>query len=626
MSLESIARSEFLNHRLNRFIDDITLNETFSKYSGLTKLRRQNTNLFHMPLNLGMFIPPVGMLLAILYGLHYSITRESKDVNKLILDKAITSYGDRISHTAYKGGESGIVRSMENFDSSKFWKNNSIKRLIKKGRYEEALSKFYLYNRSIHISTKDDRLKFASVLLYAGRINDALNVLKGQVLNYQTLAESSSSMNLSGWDHLIDLDEKSKSIITLFSQDFSEANRANINEKDFLSQLDNSFVDPASIDSKIYRTLIKQELFKTDCSADWKYILKNLIKDHQKKVPASTAVIIYEGESFKEQIILKFGDTQMLYKDIQATEELEKLIIQYNAQNAKHIPSFLQVPGLPNANALKTYKPIGIFDIDGKSVYAIMRVPGITLLSEGEQLRSNFLHIFPLLINAISFFHNNLPKNLADSEIDSEKIHSNLLYKDDIIKILSEKGVSESLLSQFKARLEEFLVYSTRKIESHPNVTNTDSYLENWISEQFVSLVKVDNSAMRSAPPQMDLAQALDYSNFMTLKEQRRYLKEYLKLNKDRYSKKEFFDVYNHCCFYRGLRNIILAERYILNGGNPERYNYHAINCFYKSVAALRRIIREENKNEFRELEDIMFNIYHQIDDSHIKTLRSILI
>ncbi|MBU0535645.1 MAG: hypothetical protein KKE20_01670, partial [Nanoarchaeota archaeon] len=201
---------------------------------------------------------------------------------------------------------------------------------------------------------------------------------------------------------------------------------------------------------------------------------------------------------------------------------------------------------------------------------------------------------------------------ISESEVNHAKIHSDLIEKPDLSRILQERGVSQEVIARFKDKLEEFLEYSDSRIESHPKVTNIDCYLENWISDQYASLVKIDNGTFRSAPPQMDLAQALDYSNFFTYKHQKSYLKDYLKKNKGKYSKKEFIEIYDHCCFYRGLKNIIMADRYIQRGGNSDRYMYHAVNCFYKASAALRRINKRESK-QFKELENIMFDMYRTL-------------
>ncbi|MBU0535596.1 MAG: hypothetical protein KKE20_01420, partial [Nanoarchaeota archaeon] len=417
MTLDFITRSEFVNLKLRRFKDDITYNETFSPYKGLFKLKVQNTNLFHTPLVLGLFIPPLGALIGIAYGIHGMATENLRRPKTTVVDNAVSTYGDRIYNTPYKGTASGVVRALEKFDTAEYFVKRKILRCMKKGRYKEAMSRFYMLNREQHISSREDRLVFGAMLMQAGKYDDAMNVFKGQVLNYEDLPDNPSVMTLSELSKIIDLDSRAKKAIDFFSQDFSLKNRSDIDQQTFMDTLDSLFTNSDSLDSRIYNGIISHELFRDSSTQKWNSIIRDIIASRQECTPGSANVIIYKGDSFKEQLVIKFGDADSFVKDAARTRRLEGIIKEYN-DNIKHAPTFLVMPGVIRYNALKTHKPIGIFEVDGRTSYVSLMAPGTSFLTVGETVRSNFIDIYPLLMDSISFIHNHLSEDDAESEVN----------------------------------------------------------------------------------------------------------------------------------------------------------------------------------------------------------------
>jgi hypothetical protein len=627
MILESITKSEFLNLYLKRFVEDTTLDESLSKYQDFEKLGRQNPDLREF-LNILCLIPPftpIGVYL-ICKDLFHDINPNSesnKNQSKMVCNMAVNSYGERI----FKGDSfDELAYKLNHPGTSKFIIEPYINHCLNNGDYEGALMNIYLYNRTFNISTKDERLQFASILFKAGRQEDAYNVLKGQVLNYKNLSETRPYAYLSGIKDVPAPDDKSKKIIQLFSQDFRSAT---FDRQAFLRNLEEIMPKPDSLDSRIYRAIISDNLSDT-CSPEWTGIISEIISENPNNVPATTSVIKYKGKLFKEQVVLKIGEKGQFEKDIKRTDALEKILSECPKKDNEEsfLKELLITPpsSYPYNLVLKTYKPVGMFDIEGKSVYVMLTAPGSRLLAVGEVTRANLKHALPFVIRYISLMHNNLPVELADPEMTPEEINSNIFGTQSISNMLHDRGASPGLIDKMQEKLQDFMKYSSDRMLSHPAAFYIDSYPENWIYDQFAGLVRVDNSTQRIAPPQLDLAQILDYSNFMSHGEQKPYLRQYLKLNKGKFNKRQFYEIYDHACFYRGLRNIVIAQRYIDSGGNPDRYTHHAIKCFYKSAAALRRIINQENRNEFKGLEDTMFRIYHQVDGGPVKTLRFILI
>ncbi|MCX6707393.1 MAG: hypothetical protein NT001_04615 [Candidatus Woesearchaeota archaeon] len=625
MGIETIARSEFLNLHLNRFIEDMTLNESLSKYKGFEKLGRQNPDLQQFLMFLSFLPPftPVGAFLGCreMFKELNPNSEFNKKSSRMVCNMAINSYGDRI----YRCDAFDELAYKLNYPATaKFIIEPYINYCIKKGDYEGALMNLYLYNRGFNMSTRDERLRFASILFMAGRPEDAYHVLRGQVLNYDNLSETEPYEYLSGIKGVLAPDDNSKKIIRLFSQDFRSVS---FDRQGFLISLDEMMPDPGSLDSRIYRAIINDTL-SDSCSPEWTGIISQIMSENPKNVPATAKVIKYDGKLFKEQVILKIGEKDQLEKELKRTNALEKILSEYRNQNNPE--NFLK--GLfvashssyPSNLALKTYKPVGIFDVEGNSVYAMLIAPGSRLLSVGEVTRANLKHALPFLIRYISLMHNNLPAELADPKITPEEIYSNISGTQPISSILRDKGASPGLIDRMQEKLQEFMRYSADRIMLHPTSFYIDSYPENWIYNQFEGLVRVDNSTLRIAPPQLDLAQILDYSNFMTHGEQKPYLRQYLKLNKGKFNKKEFYEVYDHACFYRGLRSIIIAKRYIDAGGDPARYWHHTVNCFYKSILALHSINAVEN-GRFSDLERSMFQVYHPIHEGPARKIRNIL-